>query len=209
MASGLPSPIKVKVLSDMLTNYDPILAAELTKGFENGFDMGFRGVPNNDEKVRNHRSALENPNIVDVNLQKEIIAGRISGPFSSPPFKNFQISPIGLVPKSEPNSFRMIIDLSHPSTDSINDNIHDVFAEVNYSSLSDAIKLVIEVGKGAFMAKTDIEKAFRILPLQPEQYHLVCYKWNNLYYHDKAMVMGCRSSCSLFEKFSTSLEFIA
>ena len=103
----------------------------------------------------------------------------------------------------------MIIDLSHPSPDSINDKIHDVFADVNYSTLSDAIKLVIEVGKGAYMAKTDIEKAFRILPLQPEQYHLVCYKWNNLYYHDKAMVMGCRSSCSLFEKFSTSLEFIA
>ena len=50
MASGLPSPIKVKELSDMLINYVPILAAALTKGFKNGFDMGFRGVPNNDEK---------------------------------------------------------------------------------------------------------------------------------------------------------------
>ena len=54
---------------------------------------------------RNHRSALENPNIVDVSLQKAIIVGRISGPFSSPPpFKNVQISPIGLMPKSEPNA---------------------------------------------------------------------------------------------------------
>ena len=43
---------------------------------------------------RNHRSALENPNIVDVNLQKEIIAGRISGPFSSPPSKIFKLVPL-------------------------------------------------------------------------------------------------------------------
>ena len=49
----------------MLTNYDPLLAAELTKGFEKGFDMGFRGVPNKNENVRNHRSALENPNTVE------------------------------------------------------------------------------------------------------------------------------------------------
>ena len=59
----------------MLTNYDPLLALELIKCFEKGFDMGFRGVPNNNNNVRNHKSALENPNIVEVSLQNNNSCG--------------------------------------------------------------------------------------------------------------------------------------
>jgi hypothetical protein len=32
---------------------------------------------------------------------KEVLAGRVAGPFQSPLFTNIQISPLGLVPKKE------------------------------------------------------------------------------------------------------------
>ena len=59
------------------------------------------------------------------------------------------------------------------------------------------------------MAKCDIRSAFRLLPVLPEQYHLLGMKWNDNYYFDKCMPMGARSSCNLFELFSTGLEFIS
>ena len=59
------------------------------------------------------------------------------------------------------------------------------------------------------MAKTDIKNAFRIIPVRPDQRHLLGIKWEGRYYFDKCLPMGACSSCHLFEKFSTALEFVA
>ena len=59
------------------------------------------------------------------------------------------------------------------------------------------------------MAKTDIKSAFRIIPVHPDDHPLLGMKWENLYYYDRCLPMGCSSSCSIFEAFSTALEWIA
>ena len=38
--------------------------------------------------------------------------GRLAGPFDVNPFRNFRISPLGLIPKKELGAFRLIHDLS-------------------------------------------------------------------------------------------------
>lgn len=58
----------------------------------------------------------------------------------------------------------MIVDLSSPQDNSINDIIDDIFAKVSYARLEDALSLVLKCGSTPYMAKTDIEKAFRLLP---------------------------------------------
>jgi hypothetical protein len=59
------------------------------------------------------------------------------------------------------------------------------------------------------LAKTDIKNAFRIIPINPADYHLSDIKWREFYYYDRAMPMGCSSSCHPFETFSTAGEWIA
>ena len=59
------------------------------------------------------------------------------------------------------------------------------------------------------MAKPDIKSAFRIIPIHPTDFELLGMKWDNLYYYDRAFPMGCSTSCSIFESFSTALEWIA
>lgn len=59
------------------------------------------------------------------------------------------------------------------------------------------------------MAKTDIKSAFRIIPIHPTDFELLGMKWDNLFYYDRALPMGCSTSCSIFELFSTALEWIA
>ena len=59
------------------------------------------------------------------------------------------------------------------------------------------------------MAKTDIASAFRIIPIHPCDFHLLGMKWQGKYYFDRCLPMGCSTSCSIFESFSTTLEWIA
>ena len=64
-------------------------------------------------------------------------------------------------------------------------------------------------GQGCFMAKTEIENAFRIIPIRPEDYGLLGMQWQDLYYYDRCMPMDCSFSSLTFETFSTALEWIA
>ncbi len=208
-SSNLPTPIRVNVLTEKLHGYDPEKSAQLIKGFTLGFDIGFRGAANNNISTKNHKSALEHPDIVLSALEIEIKSGRMVGPFDTPPFGIFQINPIGLVPKKTPGSFRLICDLSSPKGQSINDGIGDTFAKVNYSSLHDAIQLILKCGPNVFLAKSDIEKAFRLIPIHPDQHHLLCIQWEQKIYVDRCLPMGARSACQLFEEFSTALQAIA
>ena len=58
------------------------------------------------------------------------------------------------------------------------------------------------------MAKTDIKSAFRIIPIHPDDYHLLGMTWNNSYFFDRCLPMGCSLSCAIFEAFSTALEWL-
>ena len=209
LRNKIVTPINFDRLSRHLEGYDINIKNILVNGFKFGFDIGYRGVPNSNINVSNLKSALERPIVVSEKIRKELEANRLVGPFPYPPFEFFQINPIGLVPKKEPDTFRLITHLSSPPGQSINDGIDHEFSEVHYSSIQDAISLLINLGKGVFMAKCDIRSAFRLLPVLPEQYHLLGMKWNDNYYFDKCMPMGARSSCNLFELFSTCLEFIS
>ena len=59
------------------------------------------------------------------------------------------------------------------------------------------------------MAKTDVKSAFRIMSIHPNDYALLGIKWQNLYYLDRSLPMGCSSSWAIFEAFSTALEWLA
>ncbi|KAM9323989.1 uncharacterized protein PAF06_020241 [Gastrophryne carolinensis] len=58
------------------------------------------------------------------------------------------------------------------------------------------------------MAKTDIESAFRLLPVHPDsQYLLGCY-FEGGFFIDRCLPMGCSVSCAYFEAFRTFLEWV-
>ena len=213
-----PTPVKVSKLQTYLKNYDPISRAQILSGFTHGFDLGYRGHPNCKLKIDNHKSCKDHPDIVEKYLKHETSLGRISGPFDFPPFKIFQINPLGVIPKKDPGKFRLITDLSSPrpnsnstshSGKSINENIDKVFCEVTYSSLQDAIHLINNQKPGCWLSKTDIESAFRLLPISPDQRCLLGMSWQGKFYFDNCLPMGASSSCQLFERFSCALQFIS
>jgi hypothetical protein len=62
--------------------------------------------------------------------------------------------------------------------------------------------------KGSYTAKTDIADAFRLIPVHPDDYPKLGFQFQGQYYFDKCLPMGCASSCSIFEQFSTALQAI-
>lgn len=157
----------------------------------------------------NLKSCIELPEIVLTKLQKELSAKRIKGPFSEKPFNNFHISPIGLVPKKTQGEFRLIHHLSHPKGKSINDHIDPQLATVKYASFDDAVTALLQFGPGCYFAKTDINDAFRIIPIQPKDHDRLGIFFQGNYYYDTCLPMGASSSCAIFEAFSSSLHWIS
>ncbi|KAM9323893.1 complement factor B-like [Gastrophryne carolinensis] len=92
----------------------------------------------------------------------------MSGPFTDPPVDGMVVSPLGVVPKKEKGKFRLIHHLSFPKGGSVNDGIDRELSSVAYTSFDFALAMVREAGPGALMGKTDIEAAFRLLPVHPE-----------------------------------------
>ena len=91
----------------------------------------------------------------------------------------------------------------------MNDGIPHEYSSVSYANIKDAIRFIKKAGHGCFLAKTDIQSAFRIIPINPKDYHLLGMKWDSLYYYNRSMPMGCSSSCRTFEILSTAVEWIA
>ncbi|XP_075208100.1 uncharacterized protein LOC142312998 [Anomaloglossus baeobatrachus] len=118
--------------------------------------------------VNNLASVNQHEEFVLEHIRKELYQGRIEGPFSNPTFQDFRISPLGIVPKKEPGTFRVIHHLSYPKDFSLNDEVDTDLASVHYASFDMAVELLRTFGSKALLAKTDIKSAFRILPVDPD-----------------------------------------
>ena len=93
------------------------------------------------------------------------------GPFESQPFKNLQVSPIGVVPKKEQG--RLIHHLSYSDAQSMNDFIPEDAKRVMYASVDDAVKLIMSLGRNYSLAKSDIGSAYRNIPIALSDHELL------------------------------------
>ena len=182
----------------------------LLNGLEFGFDLGFK-ADHIDVQSTSHLSAIKHPDILQEKISKEVVAGRIAGPFSSKPFQVFRTSPLGLVPKQDPGTFRLIFDLSSPDGRSFNDGIPKEYSTVSYMSVADAIEAIKTFQSPCYLAKTssDIKSAFRILPVSPSLYSQMGMIVSGQWFYERCLPMGAASSCAIFTRFAKALVHIA
>ncbi|XP_029454007.1 uncharacterized protein LOC115089819 [Rhinatrema bivittatum] len=163
--------------------------------------------PETATEAKNLLSARNNEEVIALKIKKESDMGRVEGPFKDKPLPHFRISPLGVVPKKEPGEFRMIHHLSFPEGGSVNDYLDPEACSVAYASFDQALDMVRHWGQGAWLAKADIESAFRLLPIHPSCFHLLGFQFRGKYYFDKCLPMGCSISCAYFERFSTFVQW--
>ncbi|XP_071980513.1 uncharacterized protein [Engystomops pustulosus] len=183
------TPVKLLEMEPYLSRYPELEKATLLRG---GFGEGFR-IPAPRHAVpfttRNLKSAYQYPGVVRKKLSKEVELGRMAGPFADIPIAGLIVSPLGVVPKKEANKFRLIHHLSYPKGLSVNDGISPEVCTVAYTSFDKAVEWVRKYGRGALLAKMDIESAFRLLPVHRDSLRLLGCFWESAFYVDRCLPM--------------------
>ena len=113
------------------------------RGVVHGFRIGFThgDYPPLISAEKNLQSAGEHPEVIDKYLQKEVDEQRVVGPLPQAMVPGLHISRFGVIPKShQPNSWRLIVDLSYPKGRSINNSIPKELCSMSYITIDDAIQ---------------------------------------------------------------------
>ena len=205
-----PTPINHLALTEALASHPvPQFRDYILQGIYQGFRIGFNRqttVPRS--STRNHPSALACPDKTMAQLAEEIWSQRLLGPVNSTSTNPPHVSPIGLIPKPHSDRFRLIVDLSHPQNHSINDGINSLHCSLKYASVHDAVSFISALGPNTVLIKVDLKNAYRILPIHPEDMHLLGISWGGNTYIDRALPFGLRSAPLIFTAFADAIAWI-
>ncbi|MCP3928347.1 MAG: hypothetical protein GY705_04530, partial [Bacteroidetes bacterium] len=182
-----PSPLKAHVFKQYLQEYDKFEAALLLHDLE----VGVR-VPStllfdaNAPIVENHQSAKVNEESVQKMITSNLEKGWIAGPFDNRP-DQLIVSPLASIPKKDTDARRVIHNLSFPYKNSVNSHIHHDFCEVQYETIDVCVNILSSLGKGAEIAKGDVENAFYTMKLSVEGYHFMGFVWKGQFFFQKTL----------------------
>ena len=206
--------INVDVLESKTKNHpDRALVNFVLDGFHYGFKLGLAQDPKPRGPCKNSKTVQQYPEIAQELVDKEVQRGHILGPFDDPPLEKLCYSPIGLVKKacSPEGSFRLIQDLSfpyHEPEESINACIPEEESLVQYHYLEEVIQMALDIGSSAVACRLDVRHAFHNLGVHPSQIWLLAFSLNGKTYLNVSVPFGGASSCLLWEKVATVLQWM-
>ena len=82
-----------------------------------------------------------------------------------------------------------------------------MYFEVQYTTVDEALQIVLLLGVGALLAKFDIQSAYRIVPVHPDDRPLLAMMWKGQLYIDTALPFGLRSAPKIFSALADALEW--
>ena len=85
------------------------------------------------------------------------------------------MSPFGVIEKSitPGQGWRLITDLSSPEGSSVNDGISSELYSLQYTSIDKVAQALRAYGRGALLAKAGIKSAYHLIPVHPDDRHLL------------------------------------
>ncbi len=119
-----------------------------------------------------------------------------------------QVNRIGVVPKGHnTGKWRLITDLSFPSGLSVNDGIDPQLCSLSYTTVDDIASRITSLGQATLMAKIDVESAYRLLLVHPQDRPLQAIRWENCTYVDLVLPFGLRSAAKIFNIMADALAW--
>jgi len=96
---------------------------------------------------------------------------------------------------------------SHQDACSVNDGIDPTLCSLSYVSVDTVSAIVSALGTGSLLAKIDIEAAYRLVPVHPDDRPLLGLRWNGEVYCDAMLPFGLRSAAKIFNALADALEW--
>ena len=204
-----PSPLRLDRLQGFFACYpDAQFSSYLARGLSTGFRLGFNRVSTLQSVCHNHPSSTQHPQTIMDHLSAEEESGRLVGPLPHPIASLVQVSPLGLVPKSHSDKWRLIVDLSSPRGRSVNDGISSDLCSLRYASVDNAVEVIMALGRSTLLAKFDLSNAYRMVPVHPDDQPLLGISWQGRVYMDRSMPFGLRSAPKIFNAIADFLAWV-
>lgn len=187
---------------------------ELCEFLEYGWPIGYHATSPPVNSKQNHPSAQFHTAHVKKFIETELSHKALIGPFQDPPFKPWtKCSPIMTRPKKDSMDRRIIIDMSFPIGNAVNDGIStkDYFGrDITYTlpTISDLIARMQQQGKSAYLWKADLARAYRQLRIDPIDTPFLAICFNNQYYLDLCPPFGCKTSSAACQRMSNALAYL-
>ena len=208
--SSISTPLFLSAWVQALQAYpDNDLREYILTGIQEGFYLGFNHRQQLSPAKANMSSAMAHQSPVDKYLSQECTAGRVLGPLPPSTAQNIHTNRFGVIPKKrQPGKWRLILDLSFPPGQSVNDGISKDSCSLQFTTVDDAARLIAQLGRGTLLAKIDIAQAYRNVPVHPSECHLLGMSWKGSIFIDTALPFGLRSAPKIFCAISDTLEWV-
>ena len=171
-----------------------------------GFPLDFNRACNIKNEPGNHKSAVDYSCDIDAYIAEEQKYDAILGPYDEKPIHGGHSSPY--MTRSKPNSDRrrVIIDLRWPIGASVNAGIDknaylDAPFALTFPTVDDITNELKCLGRGAFLYKVDVSRAFHHVKVDPGDYDLLGLEWNG-HYVDPCVPFGTRHGSQIFQRLS-------
>ena len=196
-----------------LTTYDDNIVVDfLTFGWP--IDCDTSVLPKS--TLKNHGSATgtDGEHILNSYISKELSYYSVCGPYRFNPFNtDCVISPLQCVPKRDSSEPRIVHDLSFPPDASVNSRIpSDSFLNEPYKlrlpGIDRLVSFVNQLGRGCHVFKKDLKRAYRQIPVDPADYHLLGMRIDGLFYFHTALPFGLRSATIACQRTTKAAAFI-
>ena len=153
----------------------------------------------------NHPSACKHPGHVRDFINREVNLHTTAGPFLSDPLDcGLMLSLLLTVPKKDSDTHIIVMDLSFPHNCSGNDGIpHDSYLSDSFHlclpGVAALVTFVKQFGPSCLLSKVDLQCTYRQLPIDPRDYHLMRYQFDDLLFFDTVLTfvlwsatLGCQ-----------------
>ncbi|EHS64030.1 uncharacterized protein PGTG_21995 [Puccinia graminis f. sp. tritici CRL 75-36-700-3] len=182
---------------------------DVLDGFRYGFDQGIPHHSVGNLKwltPDNHASANQTKEKIEKNIEKEINAGRMFGPFSHAQvatiFPFFRSSPMGAVVNGD-GSVRPINDLSYPKNrrdqPSVNSFVNKNDFTTTWDDFNKVSRFFRNLDEPAHLTLFDWEKAYRQIPTAMDQWqYLMVQDFNGDLLLDTRITFGGVAGCGSF-----------
>ena len=177
-----------------------------------GWPINYRSNSVPTPSKSNHPSALRFPDAINSVVAAEISHGATIGSFLHNPFPSLlQTSPLQTVPKDDFKR-RIVLDLSFPPGASVYDGIpKDSFLDkpfhLSHPRSADFADRIIAKGPVCFLFKKDL-RAHRQILVDPRDYNLLGYHWNDFLYFDLVLPFGLRSPTLACQRTTNAIAHI-
>ena len=194
------SPLQATAWAGALQGHpDPEFTEAIVQGLKDGFWIGFNRASPLLPVDRNMPSTAEHDDVVSDYIDVELRKKRLLCPYSIEEFAGGQINRIGAIPKGHtPGKWRIITDLSFPAGGSVNDGIDPELCSLSYVSVDDVASSTAGLRRGALLAKIDIESAYRLVPVHPDNRYLLGIQWKGKIVVDGMLPFGLCSASKIF-----------